>query len=141
MADVEKKVLNKPLDLPDGQIHPTIVMDPDQDDEQGVTFFSRYKDDVILQETSHDVQVGHNKWKTVPSVRINFMDRIHKTNKPDIIKFLREHEEYGRTILEFGVKEHEEKIKRYDDSGVMDHVDRLHRLGRIIMRQHRLGRG
>ena len=140
MADVEEKVLNAPLDLPTGQIHPTIVMDPDGP-EEGVTFFSRYKDDVILQETAQEVQVGQNRWKTVPATPIRFTDRIHKTNKEDVIKFLREHEEYGRTVLEFGVKKHEELIKRFDDSGVMDHVERLHRLGRIIMRQHRLSGG
>lgn len=95
-----------------------------------VVFFSRFKQDEVLLESSIPIQVGANKWSMQPPQWIRFLDRVYTTNDPKIIEYLRNHDRYGIEILEFGKPEHESRIKLYDDSGRKKHLNKLHRLGR-----------
>jgi hypothetical protein len=96
------------------------------------TFFSRYREDELLMSTAETVQVGQNKWKTIPAKLVKFRDRAIVTNDKEKIDFIRSHHYYGRQIFEFGVPAHDKKIAQIDDAGRIIELEKLGRLGRIM---------
>jgi len=104
-----------------------------------VTFFSRFKDDELLMETSQRLQDGPNKWITVPAKVIKFRDRAFVTNDPEKIAYLRNHPEYGRKLFEFGVEGHDKRIATLDDAGRIAELEKFSRLGRFVETRYRRG--
>lgn len=96
------------------------------------TFFSRYREDELLMSTATTIQVGQNKWKTIPAKVVKFRDRAIVTNDKEKIDFIRAHHYYGRQIFEFGVPAHDKKIAQVDDAGRIIELEKLGRLGRIM---------
>ncbi len=124
------------VELDDGEkveISTRIVEDPEK--KKAVTFFSKYKDDVILEKPSGFMRLGPETFVRTPNKPVNFVGRVHTTNDDTRISFLRDHRLYGKEVFEFGVPEHAELIKLYDDSGRITQLEKHSKLGRIAQRQ------
>jgi len=77
-------------------------------------FFSRYAQDVICMETTKFRRIGD---RDVPVLgkTIEFVERWHITDDPEVIKFLRGHILFGKEIFEYGFnKVHDTYIHGHD---------------------------
>lgn len=107
--------------------------------DKPITFFSRWREDNLIMETSYTEQVGSNKWVTHPAKVVKFNDRAFVTNDAEKIEFIRAHPRYGRELFEFGVEAHAERIEEIDDAGRIMELERQGRLSRIMESRIRKG--
>ncbi len=107
--------------------------------DKPITFFSRFREDELLMETSRRVQVGPDKWVVEPARVIKFHDRAFVTNDQEKIDHIRQHGRFGFELFEFGNDKHKDRIEQIDDSGRILELEKQGRLSRIMESRIRVG--
>lgn len=121
--ELEKQRLTAPGRVPNAE-----PIEQDKPSSGAVTFFSKYKSDVIQVEASQRIEVAPHKYVTIGAKTANFSQHKFTTEDPDVIDYLRnpnnvfeKYEGYGRDLLEIGKPEHEERIHRFTDAGISEY--------------------
>jgi hypothetical protein len=121
----------------DGGVTPVEIEQADPEEPEAVTFFSKFKNDEILIEQSKIVQLGTNKYVTLPAKVARFNNHTFTTEDKEVIDYIRnprnvyeKFNRFGREVFEIGVPEHERHIHRLSDAGVQEYLTKLHLMGR-----------
>jgi hypothetical protein len=112
---------------------PVAIEEADPSQPEAVTFFSKYKMDEILIEPSKTVQLGHNKFVTLPAKIARFNHHKFTTEDPEVIDYIRnpnkvyeKFDRFGIEIFEVGRPDHKEHIHRLSDEGIAEYLMELH---------------
>lgn len=108
--------------------------------DKSITFFSRFREDMLVMVQAYREQVGPQQWITRPAKAVSFRDRAFVTNDVEKIEFIRRHPRFGIEIFEAGSSpEHDKRIAEIDDAGRIIALERLGRLGRMVESKMRRG--
>jgi len=123
--------------LPSSQ--PQYIEAADPTEAKAVTFFSKYKMDEILVEQSKIVQLGTNKYVTLPPKVARFNDHMFTTADQSVIEYIRNprnlfemFDRFGKEVFEVGRPDHAAEIHRLSDAGIEEYLVELHMKGRKV---------
>lgn len=98
-----------------------------------VTFFSKFKSDEILIVPARTVQLGTNKFYTLPAKVARFNNHKFTTEDPEVIDYIRnpqkvyeKFDRFGIEVFEVGVPEHAKRIHQLSDAGIAEYLMELH---------------
>ncbi len=116
------------------------IEEDDVSEPGAVTFFSKYKHDEILYKQSEIVQLGTNKWVTLPAKVARFNDHKFTTVDKEIIDYIRNpmgvaegFDRYEVEVFEIGKPEHKPHIHRLSDDGIREYLMKLHSGARQVL--------